>query len=143
MPRPKNFDPEKAFWALVDASGDCWEWIGRKNQDGYGEWVTEGKSWRVHRYSWTSLVGVIPEGLTIDHLCHVRHCVNPDHLEVVTLQENIRRRRFNGGGLYGRQKTECLRGHAYTPGNTYRNPTTGRRYCRECHRIKARMDYQT
>lgn len=80
----------------VDESG-CWLWTGFKRVDGYGSIggrLPDGRTscnWNVHRVVWELTVGPIPEGLTIDHLCRVRHCVNIDHLEPVTRAENTRR----------------------------------------------------
>jgi hypothetical protein len=89
-------DNEARFWSKVDASGDCWEWTGYTDQDGYGR-VGVGRrvdqrTIPAHRYAWELMVGPIPEGLEIDHLCFNRPCVNPDHLEPVTHTENMRRR---------------------------------------------------
>lgn len=106
-----------------DGSGGCWEWIGAKGADGYGKFAIEGFI-SAHRAAYTLLVGPIPDGLEIDHLCRNRACVNPDHLEPVSRSENIRR------GVAGR--THCRRGHAFTPENTRLGPD-GRR-CRACQR---------
>jgi hypothetical protein len=76
------------------------------------------------------LVGPIPEGLTIDHLCRVRHCVNPAHLEAVSERVNILR--GNGAGARNARKTHCVKGHAFTPDNLYRD-YQGYRRCRRCH----------
>lgn len=79
----------------VDITPGCWLWTGAKNWTGYGQRSVrvDGKvrTARAHRMAYELLVGPIPEGLTIDHLCRVRHCVNPDHLEPVTMKENARR----------------------------------------------------
>lgn len=70
----------------------CWLWRGRLNKGGYGEFGTKvGGSFLAHRASYHLLVGPIPDGLTLDHLCRVPACVNPAHLEPVTLAENARR----------------------------------------------------
>jgi len=85
-------DDVTRFWSYVDASGPCWEWTGATFREGYGMFQVDGAPVLTHRYVWELLVGPIPEGLEIDHLCRVRHCVNPDHLEPVTSAENSRRR---------------------------------------------------
>lgn len=88
------------FWSkvAVDDSG-CWIWTAGKVQ-GYGKLKVSGRHWRAHRYSWEMLVGPIPDGLELDHLCRVIACVNPAHLEPVTHRENLRRgRRTNAVGL--------------------------------------------
>ena len=69
--------------ARADRSGDCWLWTGSLNSSGYGP----------HRALWELLNGPVPEGLDLDHLCNVRHCIRPDHLEPVTRAENGRRAR--------------------------------------------------
>lgn len=128
---------EDRFWAKVDASGDCWVWLGTKNQYGYGRFTasTDQFTWGAHRWSYTTLVGPIPDGLVIDHLCKQPACVNPDHLEPVTQAENVRR---GGSGQHWAAKTHCPQGHAYTGENLKIN-TRGRRECRECRRVSARL----
>ena len=83
------------FWnfVLVEKETGCWLWQGRKQRDGYANFYIPGISNAVnaHRWSYEFFVADIPEGLTIDHLCRVRHCVNPNHLEAVTFLENMRR----------------------------------------------------
>ena len=78
------------FWAKVDKGIFCWDWLGGKS-NGYGRFWVEGRLVQAHRWAYETMVGPIPEGLTLDHLCRVRYCVNPSHLEPVTLGENIRR----------------------------------------------------
>lgn len=75
----------------VDGPGDCRTWAGALNPEGYGRAVYRGKSMGAHRAAYLSAVGPIPEGLTIDHLCRNRACINPAHLEPVTQSENTRR----------------------------------------------------
>lgn len=89
-----------------------------------------------HRLAYEAVKGPIPAGLQIDHLCRVRNCVNPDHLEAVTQQENVRRGRV---GENTRSKTHCPQGHPYDEANTYRNPA-GSRNCRTCHRASYHRD---
>lgn len=74
----------------IDSNG-CWIWQAFKDRDGYGVKKEGGKTMRAHRYMYEQLKSKIPNGLHIDHLCRVRSCVNPDHLEVVTITENNRR----------------------------------------------------
>lgn len=71
--------------------GECLRWKGSRNWGGYGQISVGGRQQRVHRVAYELAKGPIPEGLEIDHLCRVRDCINPDHLEAVTHQENIRR----------------------------------------------------
>lgn len=78
----------------IDAGSGCWLWQGATadgTSKGYGRIDYCGTRWKVHRLAWVYLRGPIPEGLEIDHLCRVRNCFNPDHLEVVTRTENNRR----------------------------------------------------
>lgn len=76
------------FWEKVNKTKTCWLWIACKNKAGYGSF--NGGEY-AHRFSYEELVGEIPKGLQIDHLCRVRHCVNPKHLEAVTNQVNGQR----------------------------------------------------
>jgi hypothetical protein len=109
----------------VDAAG-CWLWTGYIAPNGYGRTsFGQQRGAYVHRVVYEVLVGLIPPGLHLDHLCRVRHCVNPDHLEPVTPGENVRR----GANA---TKTCCINGHAYTPDNT-RHQKAGR-YCVTCNR---------
>ena len=117
-----------SFWAQVEKTPTCWLWRGYTRSDGYGSISWDSRPCLVHRMAYEWLVGPIPRRLTIDHLCRVRHCVNPNHMEVVTNKENILR----GVGLTARnaQKTHCLRGHPFDEINTYRY--RGHRCCRIC-----------
>lgn len=117
------------FWAKVDKSGGptaCWLWQGYINDKGYGLF---GKGVRAHRIAYEHINGPIEKPLILDHLCRVRHCVNPSHLEAVTHQTNILR----GLGLTAREAvaTHCPKGHPYDEVNTYRTPR-GWRDCRAC-----------
>jgi len=85
--------PFERFDAKVQRTATCWLWIGATNQKGYGTFWSGDVRTGAHRWSYEYHVGPIPVGLEIDHLCRVRHCVNPAHLEAVTHAENLRRAR--------------------------------------------------
>lgn len=109
---------------------DCWNWTGKINKGGYGYLSSRGKYYLAHRISYEFFVGEIPDGLTIDHLCRNRRCVNPNHLEVVTLKENISR------GERARQ-THCLRGHPLFGNNLYID--SNHRRCRKCGALRTKL----
>lgn len=121
------------FWAKVDkdAPGGCWLWTAGQSPDGYGKFSLHSRSTPAHRLAYELLRGPIPDGLYLDHLCRVRRCVNPAHLEPVTHRENILR----GDTLpaANARKTHCPAGHPYDTENTIRE-ADGRRRCRVCVR---------
>lgn len=89
---PKRTEADR-FWWKVHKTTTCWIWRGVLDRDGYGQFGVGRKNLRAHRWAYESVVGPIPEGLEIDHLCRVKSCVNPLHMEPVTKTENIRRAR--------------------------------------------------
>lgn len=118
------------FWAKValpNANG-CMLWTAYVNYHGYGMFHLEGRPRMAHRISYELAYGLHGPGLELDHLCGVRHCVAPLHLEAVTHTENVRRGR---GGEWNARKTHCPAGHPYDEANTYHPPRGGRR-CRTC-----------
>lgn len=125
------------FWSKVPGTmpGECWPWQGTIN-NGYGHFnIQRDRSKftvKAHRIAYELVVGPIPEGLTIDHLCRNKVCMNPAHMEPVTHGENARRRNA--------AQTHCIHGHAYTPENTYINPK-GARVCRTCKNANTRAAY--
>ncbi|KOG21765.1 hypothetical protein ADK36_12325 [Streptomyces viridochromogenes] len=120
----------------TDTSGDCWLWTAKPNGEGYANVRIDGVHYRAHRLAYELLVGPIPDGLVLDHLCRVRHCLNPAHLEPVTIAENIRRGRAVLPP-YSSRKTHCPQGHVYDEVNTYVTPQ-GKRDCRTCRRAARR-----
>ena len=109
----------------------CWLWTKCCDRKGYGRVQLGGLLLYAHRLSYEVFEGPIPEGLHLDHLCRVRHCVNPDHLEPVTCAENIRRSPIHHGA-----KTHCPAGHPYDEANTRRY--RGRRFCITCNKERCR-----
>lgn len=115
----------------------CWVYTGYRNHKGYG-WIRAGSRGKasVHRVVYEALVGPIPDGLLLDHLCRVRSCCNPAHLEPVTQWENTRRGvSFSATNA---AKTRCPQGHEYDAVNTYVHVRTNRRHCRACQRDRDR-----
>jgi len=125
---------EKEFWSATakDENG-CLLWTRSKTHNGYAQVRWDDTMRTGHRVAYELTFGAIPEGLQVDHLCRVRHCVNPDHLELVTHQENIRRGASNWNEATG---GKCKRGHDITnPDNVYTAPGGTKRQCRECVRL--------
>jgi len=126
IPIPKP----QLFWSKVDKTNSCWNWLGYLDK-GYGQCRRNGKTYLAHRLSYQNIKGPIPPNLVLDHLCRNPSCVNPDHLEAVTQDTNMKR------GCVA-TRTHCRQGHEYTKKNTYLE--SGRknykhRRCRKCHAI--------
>lgn len=79
---------EERFWSKVEKTEGCWNWTAGKTHDGYGTIQAYGKVRRAHRLSYVMLKGMIPDGMSVDHICHNRACVNPDHLRLATHKQN-------------------------------------------------------
>jgi hypothetical protein len=125
---------EERFWAKVDKTDSCWLWTAGASE-GYGRFRVSRPTRRTlaaHRVAYEWLVGPIPDGLQLDHLCRNPSCVNPDHLEPVTNRENGRR------GIKGELTTHCPQGHPYSGVNLYVHPR-GRRKCRQCRKEQMRI----
>jgi len=137
--RPVEVEPPSVADRLkgkcaLDSNG-CWVWSGQVGNSGYGKYSSTGLA---HRVSYETFVGPIPDGLTIDHLCLNKMCINPAHLEPVTSAENARRRDVHHG--IGSAKTHCPQGHEYSLENT--RHSNGRRHCRACARIRTAIRYR-
>ena len=122
----------------------CWIWLGAiKKRSGYGSfgWGKRSKTKPAHCASYILHVGEIPDGLELDHLCRVRNCVNPAHVEAVTRKIN-NNRGMAGEVARARQlaKTHCPQGHAYTAENTYSAPGTVFRSCIQCRKDREKAN---
>jgi HNH endonuclease len=138
MARTKGTTEER-FWRKVEKTEACWLWTAHISPSGYGIFKYDGTPKNAHRYAYQLLVGPIPEGLEIDHLCRVRNCVNPEHLEAVTHLENVRRGVYVAMPILTRinaEKTHCKYGHPFSGNNLivrkYGNNGKTRRECRTC-----------
>ena len=136
MPSPKSALPQR-FWDKTRSEDTgyatpCLTWTGYRQPNGYGKFGVNRVAKYAHRVAYEALIGPIPDGLMIDHLCRNRACVNVDHMEAVTNQVNILR----GETIMAANaaKTHCDNGHEYTPANTYTRPSDGSRNCRQCIR---------
>lgn len=106
----------------------CWYWRGRLDKDGYGIFTLRGKNRKAHRVCFSTYFDQVRLPGTIDHLCRVRYCINPDHLDLVSMGENTLR--GNGITAKHRRKHYCSNGHELTPDNIYSNGTG--RSCKIC-----------
>lgn len=150
----ERMDTKERFWAKVEKRG-CWLWTGVKSA-GYGMLTPRGKgsTMSAHVFAYEMLVGPVPDGLEIDHLCRNRACVNPEHLEPVTHKVNCRRGKMTPQerfklkqplpepkprGAFNAAKTHCPKGHPYDEENTYyRKGNKNLRECLTCKRAAQR-----
>jgi hypothetical protein len=102
------------------------------DRDGYGRINVKQRNFRAHRLSYEIYVGPIEAGLELDHLCEVRRCIRPEHLEPVSHRENA----IRVFGRGARNDNECRNGHELAGDNVYE--LQGQHYCRECHRTRNR-----
>lgn len=133
--KPMRRPADPAEWLAIRIDVDehgCWLWRHGLNQGGYPLMSQNGRTRSAHRWAYETFVGPVPPGLQLDHLCRVRRCVNPSHLEPVTAWENNHR-----SPLTNAAKTQCPQGHPYSPENTYVAPSN-RRFCRTCQRVPRR-----
>ena len=134
----KLLTDEARFMKKVAYNGECWEWMGFLRSTGYGMFHSGSrkdgsrKTGLAHRWAFQHWKSELIDGLTIDHLCRNRACVNPEHLDQCHIGENV-----NRSPLCNARKTECPQGHALSGDNLYLYK--GKRHCRECRRINQRI----
>lgn len=150
---PRQPEEQRFFAKVIEGPGDCWYWDGHVSAKGYGSFGLTGPERRgkmqAHRWSYEYFCAPIPDGLTIDHLCHTadnscqggdncphRRCVNPWHMEPVPAEVNKGRSRLSISAI-NKAKTCCKRGHEFNEANTMLLPNGGRR-CRPCKNDNAR-----
>jgi hypothetical protein len=129
--------PER-FWQKVAKADGCWSWTSVHQSAGYGTFKLNGTMVLAHRVAYQLLKGPIPAGMQLDHLCRNRGCVNPDHLEPVTREENLKR-----SPRHPSNKGFCPQGHPYSGDNLllWDRKGTKARVCRECHRQRNAARY--
>lgn len=126
------------FWGKVTKYPDCWIYGGPISDTGYGTVAIGGRTLLAHRLSYLLAHGDFPaSGMYSDHLCRVRACVNPAHLDVVTASTNFTRG-IHQNALSHRANM-CKRGHPFTPENTYVRRINGTRNCKTCARENTRL----
>lgn len=125
----RTLDMVLAMYEQITESG-CWIFTGKLTESGYARLQLNGRTARLHRLFYEHFVGPIPPGLVPDHLCRVRCCLRPDHIEIVTMRENTLR--GQGPTAQFAKRDRCSSGHVYTA--TSMQLRDGRRICRICER---------
>lgn len=149
---PKPRPATERFWPRVNKNGPvpeyaphlgaCWIWTGGKSSEGYGHFQAgtgnlTSRQMQAHQFAFEELIGPVPFGLVLDHLCRIRLCVRPDHLEPVTHQVNIARGQCPSAIIV--RSGKCKRGHPRTPDNLTRNANGKGHQCKTCNREDARQ----
>lgn len=130
--------PKRIYYIVNEETG-CWEWKLSTFNNGYGQKRHGGKTMLAHRYMYELHRVPIPGGLCLDHLCRNKICVNPKHLEAVTMKENAMR--GVGPASINAKKTHCAKGHPYRGRNLRIDSCTGQRICRICRNRIKRNNY--
>lgn len=126
---------DRFFSRVTEDENGCWI-FSKANSKGYAAFYENGAPIEGHLWAWRLFIGDVPDGLTLDHLCRVRVCVNPWHLDPVPHRVNILR--GIGPAAINARRTQCVNGHPFTSENTYLTPD-GRRQCRVCIRLRDRQ----
>ncbi|GGY65551.1 HNH endonuclease signature motif containing protein [Streptomyces xanthochromogenes] len=128
------------FLAKVrDSESGCWEWTGHIKPNGYGQVTVGGRKFNAHRFAYEAMVGPIPSGLVIDHLCRNRRCLRPEHLDPVSQRTNVLR--GEGPAADNARRNHCVQGHPFDDANTYVR-RDGSRSCRSCNAARNRRRRQ-
>jgi hypothetical protein len=137
-------DIDERFWRKVKfedsvfPENGCILWTGGQDGRGYARFCTDAVHQRAaHRWVYERYRGPVPNGMELDHLCRVRHCVNPDHLEPVPHKVNLARSDITVQARLS-ARTHCINGHEFTPENTFFKRKVRGRRCRICKRLSER-----
>ena len=128
------------FASRINKTDTCWLWTSNLSQKGYGRFMRKNNRMKAHRWAYEHFIGPIPEGLTIDHLCKVKSCVNPKHLEAVTNEENIMRYHKGRQDLYDWENGSCKNGHSLSIVGFRERPKKGRE-CMGCRKEQSKRSY--
>jgi hypothetical protein len=123
------------LWSRVERGEHCWLWRGTQVRGGYGRVKVDGRQVLAHRLAYALTHGSIPDGLVVHHECRTRLCVNPAHLRACSQRENVHADGSLAVAHAHALKTACIRGHPFTPENTYRGVDGRRRQCRTCQDV--------
>lgn len=141
--RLPNVRPRRTFeqwFTLVDQGANgCWPWPGPVNAQGYGTYGARGHS--VHRRVYELIIGPIPAGLHLDHICRNTRCIRPDHLDPVPPAVNVLR--GVGSFAINSRKVVCKRGHSLTDPTNVRITKAGHRSCITCNKIRCAEWYRS